>query len=380
MGSRAGRGVPHLPPGRLNRESRGGNRNTRRARAEGGPAIVRPSDLFGRSAPDNPGASPKASLPAAADSARTARKPTGDLATPEPLDRPDAPFHALAQREVGRILDRVAAGAAFEVETLQRIVAGMTKSILSGDDLLVRALTEDDPTYDLARHMANTAVFAIKIGHGAGCRTEELPWLGLAACLHDVGMTVVPRHILDKPGPLTAEETSLVRRHPEHGFRILLGLGDAFEWLANVALQEHEREDGSGYPKGLREDEIHEYAKIVGLADAYSSLTHFRPYRDKLSAFDAVKELITAQRTRFPDSALKGLIRGLSTFPVGSHVRLNSMEIARIVATNPAFPLRPVIEIVAGPRGERLNSPRRVDLSTNTLLYVTEACSGKILG
>ena len=305
---------------------------------------------------------------------RPAGKPTGDLPTPEPLDQPDAPYHALARQEVTRILEAATAGQAFEIETLQRIVAGMAKSILSGDDLLVQALIDEDAVYDLARHMANTAVFAIKIGHGAGCRTEELPWLGLAACLHDVGMTIVPKPILDKPGPLTADETALVRQHPEQGFRILQRLGASFEWLANVALQEHEREDGSGYPKALREDEIHEYAKIVGLADAYESLTHFRPYRNKRSAFDAVKDLITAQRTRFPDSALKGLIRGLSTFPVGSHVRLNSMEIARIVATNPAFPLRPVIEIVAGPRGERLASPRRVDLSTNTLLYVTEAC------
>lgn len=314
--------------------------------------------------------------PAPADSTRPAGKPTGDLLAPEPLDQPDAPYHDLARQEVGRILEAVAGGNAFEIEPLQRIVAGIAKSILSGDDLLVQALVDEGTVYNLARHMANTAVFAIKIGHGAGCRTEELPWLGLAACLHDVGMTVVPKPILDKQGPLTADETALVRRHPEHGFRILQRLGAPFEWLANVALQEHEREDGSGYPKALREDEIHEYAKIVGLADAYESLTHFRPYRNKLSAFDAVKELITAQRTRFPDSALKGLIRGLSTFPVGSHVRLNSLEIARIVATNPVFPLRPVIEIVAGPRGERLNAPRRVDLSANTLLYVTEACSG----
>ena len=285
----------------------------------------------------------------------------------------------MAKQEVGRILEAVAAGNAFEIGTLQRIVAGMAKSILSGDDLLVHALTDDDTVYDLSRHMANTTVFAIKIGDGAGCRTEELPWLGLAACLHDVGMTIIPKHILNKPGPLTADETALVRQHPEQGFHILQALGAAFEWLANVALQEHEREDGSGYPKELRGDEIHEYAKIVGLADAYESLTHFRPYRNKRGAFDAVKDLITAQRKRFPDSALKGLIRGLSTFPVGSHVRLNSLEIARIVATNPTFPLRPVIEVVAGPRGERLASPRRVDLSTNTLLYVTEACAGKIL-
>jgi HD-GYP domain-containing protein (c-di-GMP phosphodiesterase class II) len=227
--------------------------------------------------------------------------------------------------------------------------------------------------------MANTAVFAIKIGQGAGCRPEELPWLGLAACLHDVGMTISPRPLLDKPGPLSADETALVRQHPDEGFRILQRLGAEFEWLANVALQEHEREDGSGYPRGLRGNETHEYAKIVGLADAYESLTHFRPYRSRCSAFDAVKELITVQRMKFPDGALKGLIRGLSTFPVGSHVRLNSMEIARIVATNPAFPLRPVIDVVFGTRGEPLDPPRRVDLSTNTLLYVTEACSGRNL-
>ena len=364
----------------LRREGRGDDHKACRVRGEGGLAIVRPSNLFRKSVPGKPSAPPEAPHSAAADSARLAGKPTGDLPTPEPLDQPDAPYHALARQEVGRILEAVAAGNAFEIGALQRIVAGMANSILSGDELLVHALIDDDTAYDLSRHMTNTAVFAIKMGHGAGCRTEELPWLGLAACLHDVGMTIVPKRILDNTGPLTADETALVRRHPEQGFRILQTLGASFEWLANVALQEHEREDGSGYPKALREDEIHEYAKIIGLADAYESLTHFRPYRNKRSAIDAVKELITTQRTRFPDSALKGLIRGLSTFPVGSHVRLNTMEIARIVATNPAFPLRPIIEIVAGSRGERLASPRRLDLSTNTLLYVTEAWSGKILG
>jgi HD-GYP domain-containing protein (c-di-GMP phosphodiesterase class II) len=281
----------------------------------------------------------------------------------------------LTKQEVGRILEAAAAGNAFQVTTLQRIVAGVAASVLEGDDLLVQALVGNDgPDYDISRHLVNTTIFAIKIGQGAGCKTEELPWLGLAACLHDVGMVIVPEGILDKAGPLTPEELILVRQHPEKGFRILQKLGAEFEWLANVALQEHEREDGSGYPSGLKGDEIHEYAKIVGLADAYESLTHVRPYRGKRSAFDAVKELITVQRPRFPDRGLRGLIRGLSTFPVGSHVRLNSLEIALIVATNPAFPLRPIIEVVVGPRGERLQPPRRVDLSTNTLLYVTEAC------
>ena len=113
-------------------------------------------------------------------------------------------------------------------------------------------------------------------------------------------MVIVPKRILDKPGPLTTDETTLVRQHPEKGFRILQRLGAEFEWLANVALQEHEREDGSGYPSGLKGDEVHEYAKIVGLADAYESLTHVRPYRDKRTAFDAVKELITVATVEIP--------------------------------------------------------------------------------
>jgi HD-GYP domain-containing protein (c-di-GMP phosphodiesterase class II) len=283
----------------------------------------------------------------------------------------------LALHEVERVLEAAAAGTPFQIGTLQRTVAGMADAVSSGDALLVQALDDGDGRYDLSRHMVNTAIFAIKIGQGADCRPEELLWLGLAACLHDVGMVIVPKRILDKPEALTDEETVLVRRHPEKGFRILQGLGAEFEWLANVVLQEHERDDGSGYPRGLMGQEIHEYAKFIGLADAYESLTHTRPYRSRREPFEVVKELMTSGRAKFPDRALKGLIRGLSAFPVGSYVRLNSTEIARIVATNPAFPLRPVVEIAIGPKGEALEPRRRVDLSANTLLYITEAFSGR---
>jgi HD-GYP domain-containing protein (c-di-GMP phosphodiesterase class II) len=356
----------------------GVDRAGRRAPRGGGETILRSSDQSRKPVPGTPGVAPEASL-AQTDVGYPpgTGKPPASRPTPEPVLGSDAAAFSLAKRELDRILESAAAGRPFALDGLQTAVGGMAKSIASGDALLVHALGDDRETYDLSRHMVNTAVFAIKIGQGGGCRGEELPWLGLAACLHDLGMSTVPAQLLEKPGPLTGDETTLVRRHPETGFRMLQRLGSEFEWLANVALQEHEREDGSGYPRGLKGNEIHAYAKIVGLADAYEALTHFRPYRTKRGAFDAVKELITVQRTKFPDHALKGLIRGLSTFPVGSHVRLNSMEIARIVATNPAFPLRPVIEVISGPRGEPLATPRRVDLSTNTLLYVTEACSSK---
>jgi HD-GYP domain-containing protein (c-di-GMP phosphodiesterase class II) len=296
----------------------------------------------------------------------------------EAVGRSEDLHYQLAQQEVTRILEAAGRAEACTVGTLRRVVAGMVQSLATGDDLLAQAQEGGDPHLNLARHMVNVAIFSLKIGQGAGCRDDELPWLGLAACLHDVGMVTVPRRILDKPGALSPDEMALVRQHPEKGFRILQTLGPEFEWLANVALQEHEREDGSGYPRGLAGDQIHEYAKIVGLADMYEALSHNRPYRQMSSPVDVVKELISGQRRRFPDRILKGFIRGLSAFPVGSVVRLNSKEVGRVVATNPTLPLRPVVEVLQGSKGERLDPPRRLDLATNTLLFITGSYSGKV--
>jgi HD-GYP domain-containing protein (c-di-GMP phosphodiesterase class II) len=241
---------------------------------------------------------------------------------------------------------------------------------------LVQALEGGETHLDLPKHMVNVAILAVKIGQGIGYGEEDLQRLAGAACLHDVGMVSIPPRMLEKPGALTPDERALIHQHPEKGCRMLQALGPEFEWVAIVALQEQEREDGSGYPRGLKGDQIHEYAKIVGLADVYESLTHKRPYQKINVALDAIKEIMITNRHMFPAPVLKGLIQGLSTFPMGSLVHLNSKEIARVVATNPAFPLRPVVEVLTDPHGERLASGRRVDLAQNSLLYITDTAPG----
>jgi HD-GYP domain-containing protein (c-di-GMP phosphodiesterase class II) len=285
-----------------------------------------------------------------------------------------------ARQEVARIAEAASAGKPFDVGALQPVVADVTESLAREDGLLVQALEGSETYPNLPAHMVNVAILAVKIGQGIGYGEEDLRRLALAACLHDVGMASIPRRILEKAGALTSEELALIRQHPEKGFRSLQALGPEFNWLAVVALHQHEREDGSGYPQGLKGDQIHEYAKIVGLADVYESLTHARSYQKKRVPFDAVKEIMSANRHMFPDRILRGLIQGLSTFPVGSLVCLNSKEIARVVATSPAFPLRPVVEVLTDARGERLASPRRVDLAQNSLLYITDAASNNAEG
>ena len=302
-----------------------------------------------------------------------AAPPARDISSPQS----DSLYYDIGTQEVARLFQAAADGSPLRIANLQRIMAAFVNDLLTGDGLLRMALEPGESHVDRPRHMVNTAIFAVKIGQGVGAREEELPWLALAGSLHDIGMVIVPARILNKPSALTDEERDLVRMHPEKGFRLLQGLGPEYEWLANAVLQHHEREDGSGYPRGLKGEEIHEFAKTIGLADTYEALTHPRPYRPQPRyPLEVTKEIINTERQRFPGQLLKGFIRGLSTFPAGSWVRLNTGETAQVVGTNPEFPLRPVVEIFADAKGGKYDKSRRVDLSANTLLYITESNPG----
>jgi len=294
----------------------------------------------------------------------------GPAAPPERGVRPEALYYQATLQEIHRILTAASSKKPADLGALPRITAGLARALATGDDVLLQALEPGEPELDLARHQVNVAVLAVKIGQGAGAKEEELPWLALAGALHDVGMLAVPSAILQKAGPLTQEERLVVQGHPDAGFQMLRALGAGFEWLANVAAQEHERDDGSGYPRGLQGEQIHDYAKIVGLADTYEALTHSRPYRQTMPGTEVFKEIVLAERRHFPDRILKGLLQGLSAVPIGSLVRLNTREFARVVATNPTLPLRPVVEVVTSAKGEPLARRRRVDLATTTLLYI----------
>ena len=108
--------------------------------------------------------------------------------------------------------------------------------------------------------------------------------------MHDIGKIGIDEKVLNKEGELTEEEWREMKRHSEIGFRILGAVTD-FSHLARAVLEHHERWDGSGYPKGLKEREICLEARILAVADAYDAMTQGRPYRKEMSPADAVAEL-----------------------------------------------------------------------------------------
>ena len=148
-------------------------------------------------------------------------------------------------------------------------------------------------------HCERLARHAVRLGRALGLSDDELDALHRGGYLHDVGKVGVPDAVLLKPGPLTSAELELMRRHPEIGDTLCAPL-QSLRSVRPIILCHHERLDGSGYPEGLRGDDVPLLAQIVGIVDVYDALTSQRPYRAALRPEDAVRHLIgEAEAGRF---------------------------------------------------------------------------------
>jgi HD-GYP domain-containing protein (c-di-GMP phosphodiesterase class II)/type II secretory pathway predicted ATPase ExeA len=252
---------------------------------------------------------------------------------------------------------------------LEPLVPQFIRALKTDRGLMKKALFGEEPDVYLLQHCVNVAAQGVKIAMGMGYSEDELKQLSLAALIHDVGMGEIPEQIWTKKGTLSASEVEEMRKHPIYGYERLKPLDE----IAQVVLQEHERMDGSGYPHGLASGDIHEFSYIIGIADIYDSLLHTRPYREKrYSSFEAIKEIVTRERQRFPASVLKSLVAHF-LFPVGSHVELNSSEKAEVVDENRANPMRPVVKITHDKDDRSYDKPRIVDLDRDQKFFITRS-------
>lgn len=140
-------------------------------------------------------------------------------------------------------------------------------------------------------HCERLSQTAVALGRMLGLGDEDLHALHRGGYLHDIGKVGVPDAVLLKPAPLTPDEFTLMRRHPEIGDTLCAPL-QSLRTVRPIILSHHERIDGSGYPAGLRGDEVPLLAQIVGIVDVYDALTSRRPYREALSRHEAIRFLL----------------------------------------------------------------------------------------
>ncbi|GAX88533.1 HD-GYP domain-containing protein [Effusibacillus lacus] len=222
----------------------------------------------------------------------------------------------------------------------------------------------------LYTHSVNVGIYSAALGMAVGLNRNQLIELGIGAMLHDIGKTMVPLEILEKPGALTPAEFSEIKKHPTYGYDILREFPDIPLLSAHCALQHHERIDGSGYPRGLKDNEIHLYGKIVGLADVYDALISNRSYRKGYLPHEAL-DIIFASTDKYDMDLMTKFRNHIVIYPVGMMVALSTGERAVVVDVNSKHPHRPIVRVLKNEKGENVK-PYEIDLSTHLSVMVTE--------
>lgn len=224
-------------------------------------------------------------------------------------------------------------------------------------------------------HSVNVCVLSTLTGVQLDYDRIKLKELALGALLHDTGKMLIPKEILVKPGPLTNAERTLMKRHSNLGFDILRKQSDIPLVSAHIAFQHHEKFDGTGYTRGLVGSAIHEYARIVAIADVYDALTSDRPYKEGSLPHEAYEIMMSLANTHFDPTILRTFLSQIAIYPVGSIVQLNTDDIAVVTRVIPGLQTRPTLKILLDAAGFRLADGPEIDLTKHLTTFITKVFS-----
>ena len=293
-----------------------------------------------------------------------------EAAEPAPaVVRTDLEIYERLVRVTEEVFAAARTGKIPEEGPIIRVLRACMGKLREGEALLAETMRQHEGVPDLAERGANSAILSMRLGMELGADDKRCLAVGLCGLLHDLGMLKVPEEaIQDKK--LDAAGLELLKRHPIESQRILEDFGPAFAWVGRIVVQVHERRDGSGYPRGLSREEVHEIAQLVGLADTYLAMAHPRADRPALVVYNALKAVIDMRRTIFDNKLVKALINIVSIFPLGSLVKLNNNEIGRVIGTSRLHPTRPKVEILLDSRGRPQKPPRQMVLEEEPMVYI----------
>ncbi|HYE83114.1 MAG TPA: HD-GYP domain-containing protein [Clostridia bacterium] len=214
------------------------------------------------------------------------------------------------------------------------------------------------------RHSISVAIYSVAVGKELYFPINRLFILGTAALLHDVGMTEIPREIVNKTGQLTESEKLIIQRHPRYGFEIVQNNGGFGAEIYNIILEHHERFDGTGYPNGLVNDKIHTMAKIIAVCDVYDALISDRPYRTKHTRSESVEYLLGSGNFYFNHEIVKALINTIVIYRYGQWIELSTKEKGVVIDDEIlGFNIKPKVMVYFDKEGVQLKEPKLVDLS-----------------
>lgn len=235
---------------------------------------------------------------------------------------------------------------------------------------LARLKTADDYTY---MHSVAVCAMMIALAKQLGLSEEQTRSAGIAGLMHDLGKAAMPMHVLNKPGKLTDAEFAIIKTHPEEGYRLLQGGTGVDPIVMDVCLHHHEKIDGSGYPKGLKGDEISLFAKMGAVCDVYDAITSNRPYKSGWDPAESLRKMAEWAKGHFDTKVFQAFVKSLGIYPIGSLVRLSSGRLGVVVDQTSKSLTTPCVKVFYSTKSQMRVLPEVVDLSR-------PGCPEKIVG
>ncbi|WP_160692338.1 HD-GYP domain-containing protein [Clostridium sp. C2-6-12] len=217
-------------------------------------------------------------------------------------------------------------------------------------------------TDSIYRHAVNVAALSGLLGSWAGLEKSQLNLLVYSAILHDFGKTKIDREILKKEVPLSKNEFGHIKTHSNAGYQIIKQIQFLDKSVSYGVLMHHEREDGSGYPLGLKAEAIHPFAKIIAIADVFDAINSDRGYKKKKPPFEALQIVKNESLGKLNYEYAKIFIEHVMDYYTGEEVLLNTNERCKIIQMNVNNLERPLV----------IKNGEFVDLNKERDLYIKE--------
>ncbi|EGR3110714.1 HD-GYP domain-containing protein [Vibrio parahaemolyticus] len=262
------------------------------------------------------------------------------------------------------------------VDEAQLLIEDIVEKLMCDDNVTLHLMNGKNEFEDIYFHSLNVAVIAMMIGRAKGYSAKQLKELSFAALFHDMGKIKIPTAILRKQVPLTEPETNYLKLHTKYGLDLANQIEGFPEPAKTVIAQHHELRDGSGYPEGLKGDEIDELAQIVIVANAFDNLCHTPIASEQKIPYTALSHLYKNCKHIYKEENLNILIKFMGVFPPGTVVQLSNNMVGLVISVNASNLLFPNV-LVYDPSVPRTQAPI-IELASKDLRIVNAIHPSKL--
>jgi HD-GYP domain-containing protein (c-di-GMP phosphodiesterase class II) len=260
------------------------------------------------------------------------------------------------------IVDKLQKNVPIDVSSTRALVNDVHDNLVRNPDaLLCLSMIRNEGQY-VTNHAMHVAILLCHFARFLGMTEEECQRMALIGYFFDIGMLKVPKDILYKQGRPTLEEQELIQSHVQHSLDLLAPLNLGQDVMLAIE-QHHERLDGSGYPKGLKGEDIHIYSRMLAIVDCYEAMTTNRPFQKKSSPAAALK-LISDTRYGYDQKLALKFIRCMGVYPIGSLVILSNQRIGMVIKHNSKSALTPTVKVFYSISSNEYIEQTDIDLSS----------------